>query len=136
MRKLVLEGIVAGLALAVFSGQAGAAMQTDGVPKMISRGKEVPANGSVISDRTLASPVPRETGAPQRVALVQSLDGGQVKEIRIIRIDDSEAVKFSPLAKAQVGSRAAFPVPEPGNWATALAGLLGVIAIARRRMSL
>ena len=27
-------------------------------------------------------------------------------------------------------------VPEPGNWATVLAGLLGVIAIARRRMSL
>ena len=27
-------------------------------------------------------------------------------------------------------------VPEPGNWAMVLAGLLGVIAIARRRMSL
>jgi hypothetical protein len=27
-------------------------------------------------------------------------------------------------------------IPEPGNWAMVLAGLLGVIAIARRRMSL
>lgn len=136
MRKPVLQALATGLALAVVSGQAGAAIQTDGVPKMISRGKEVSANGSVISERTVASPVPRETGVPQRVALAQNLDSGQAKEIRIIRIDDSEAVKFSPVTQAQPVSRGTFPVPEPGSWATALAGLLGVIAIARRRMSL
>jgi hypothetical protein len=136
MRKLVLEALAAGLALAVVSGQAGVAMPTDAVPKMISRGKEVSANGSIIPDRAVASPVPRETGVPQRVALAQNLDNGQAKEVRTIRIDDEQAVKSSPVTEAQPVSRAAFPIPEPGSWGTALAGLLGVIAIARRRMSL
>jgi|SRR5690242_3084463 len=36
----------------------------------------------------------------------------------------------------QPSAAKAILIPEPGNWAMVLAGLLGVIAIARRRMSL
>jgi hypothetical protein len=40
------------------------------------------------------------------------------------------APSIDPLSAAQK-----VPLPEPGNWAMLLAGLLGVCAIARRRMS-
>ena len=45
-----------------------------------------------------------------------------------------DAEKFYLIASPKLATGPA--VPEPGNWATVLAGLLGVIAIARRRMSL
>jgi len=47
---------------------------------------------------------------------------------------DLDAEKFFLIANAKLAPGPV--VPEPGNWATVLAGLLGVIAIARRRMSL
>jgi hypothetical protein len=49
---------------------------------------------------------------------------------------DLDAEKFYLIANAKLAPGPTVPVPEPGNWATVLAGLLGVIAIARRRMSL
>jgi hypothetical protein len=47
---------------------------------------------------------------------------------------DLDAERFFLIANAKLAPGPV--VPEPGNWATVLAGLLGVIAIARRRMSL
>jgi|SRR5882762_3238374 len=49
---------------------------------------------------------------------------------------DLDAEKFYLIANPKLAPGPTVPVPEPGNWATVLAGLLGVIAIARRRMSL
>jgi hypothetical protein len=49
---------------------------------------------------------------------------------------DLNAEKYYLVANAKLAPGPTVPVPEPGHWATVLAGLLGVIAIARRRMSL
>ncbi len=62
-------------------------------------------------------------GAPQPQAVLVAASGGS----------DLDAEKFYLVANAKPAPGPT--VPEPGNWATVLAGLLGVIAIARRRMS-
>ena len=149
MRKLILEAFVAWLALAAVSGQACAARHTDinSDSAMNSQGRELAVNGGIRSNTRARRDGERmelkrqaifnpQEGGVSRVVLAANRDSGQVKEIRIVRIDDSQAVKFNPATNAQLVSRPTFPVPEPGSWATALAGLLGVIAIARRRMSL
>ena len=63
-------------------------------------------------------------GASQPQGVLVAANGGS----------DLDAEKFYLIANAKPASGPT--VPEPGNWATVLAGLLGVIAIARRRMSL
>ena len=65
-------------------------------------------------------------GAPQPRAVLVAANGGSALD----------AEKFYLIANAKLAPGPVVPVPEPGNWATVLAGLLGVIAIARRRMSL
>ena len=74
-------------------------------------------------------------GASQGV-LVAANRSGQVNAIQAARNGDLDGEKFYLIADAKLAPGPTVPVPEPGNWATALAGLLGVIAIARRRMSL
>ena len=146
MRTLVLEAFAVWLALAAVSEQAGAAAATgvSGTPAMVSpHGNEVSAKSGIAANGDGAlRPVAlkghagfsqHEAGALQRAVL--AVDSGQSKEIRIVRIDDPEAVKSNSVTGIRIVPRAAFPVPEPGSWATVLAGLLGVIAIARRRMS-
>jgi len=149
MKKLMLEALAAWLALAAAYGQVFAAIQTgpNVASTMISsRGNEAFAKGGIAANGEVAL-LPsalkrqavfnqREAGALQHVVLPVNRDSGQIKEIRIVRIDDPETVKFDSVTDTRPISRTAFPVPEPGSWATALAGLLGVIAIARRRMSL
>jgi hypothetical protein len=61
---------------------------------------------------------------------------GQIKAIQTVHDKDSEAAKVTLIANGKLAPVATVPVPEPGGWAMVLAGLLGVIAIARRRMSL
>jgi len=68
--------------------------------------------------------------------LVAANRSGQVNAIQAARNGDLDGEKFYLIADAKLAPGPTVPVPEPGNWATALAGLLGVIAIARRRMSL
>ena len=63
-------------------------------------------------------------GASQAQGILVAANGGS----------DLDAEKFYLIANAKPAPGPT--VPEPGNWATVLAGLLGVIAIARRRMSL
>jgi hypothetical protein len=73
---------------------------------------------------------------PQGVLVAANGGSGQIKAIPTVREEDLDAEKFYLIANAKLGPGPMVPVPEPGNWATVLAGLLGVIAIARRRMSL
>ena len=63
-------------------------------------------------------------GASQAQGILVAANGGS----------NLDAEKFYLIANAKPAPGPT--VPEPGNWATVLAGLLGVIAIARRRMSL
>jgi len=65
-------------------------------------------------------------GAPQSHGVLAAANGGS----------DLNAEKYYLVANAKLAPGPTVPVPEPGHWATVLAGLLGVIAIARRRMSL
>lgn len=125
MRTLVLEAFAVWLALAAVSGHARAAEETV-VAKADGTLPPAALKGHAVFKQ-------REAGALQRVVL--AVDSGQVKEIRIIRTG-AEATKFNSVGNTAPASGAAFPVPEPGTWGTTLAGLLGVIAIARRRMSL
>jgi hypothetical protein len=65
---------------------------------------------------------------------VVTAGSSQIEAIQTVQHKDSETVL---IANAKLAPQATVPVvPEPGRWATVLAGLLGVIAIARRRMSL
>jgi len=61
---------------------------------------------------------------------------GQMKAIQSVGLEGSEAAKVNLAAGAKLVPATMIAVPEPGSWATLLAGLLGVIAIGRRRMSL
>jgi hypothetical protein len=60
----------------------------------------------------------------------------QVNAIQTVGLEGSEAAKIDLAAGAKVVPATMVAVPEPGSWATLLAGLLGVIAIGRRRISL
>src|SRR5712671_4569507 len=61
---------------------------------------------------------------------------GQSKAIQTVGLEGPEASQINLAAGAKVVPAAMVSVPEPGSWATLLAGLLGVIAIGRRRISL
>lgn len=132
IRKLVPETLAAGLALAAVCGQACAAMQSgaNAVPAIGSRGVAVSANGELKSRANFNQ---REARLPR--AVMVAAGSPQLREIPTAQDDVPEVAKFKRVANARRAPRATVMVPEPGGWATALAGLLGVIAIARRRMS-
>ncbi len=75
-------------------------------------------------------------GASQGVLVAANGSGDQGKAIEVARNGDLDGEKFYLIANAKLAPAPTVPVPEPGDWTTVLAGLLGVIAIARRRMSL
>jgi len=60
----------------------------------------------------------------------------QSKAIQTVGLEGPEASKINLAAGAKLVPVPMVSVPEPGSWATLLAGLLGVIAIGRRRISL
>jgi hypothetical protein len=61
---------------------------------------------------------------------------GQSKAIQTVGLEGPEAAKVNLTAGAKLVPATMVAVPEPGSWATLLAGLLGAIAIGRRRISL
>jgi hypothetical protein len=61
---------------------------------------------------------------------------GQSKAIQTVGLEGPEASKINLATDAKLVPATMVSVPEPGSWATLLAGLLGVIAIGRRRISL
>src|SRR5258705_696096 len=61
---------------------------------------------------------------------------GQGKAIQTVGLEGPEASKINLAAGAKLVPATMVSFPEPGSWATLLAGLLGVIAIGRRRISL
>jgi len=73
---------------------------------------------------------------PQGVLVAANGDSGQIKAIQPVRDEALDAERFYLVPNAKLAPEPRVAFPEPGNWATVLAGLLGVIAIARRRMSL
>jgi len=87
---------------------------------------------------------PRSSGAPHdlvvgdlRGGLVRAnVVSGQSKAIQTVGLEGPEASKINLAAGAKLVPATMVSFPEPGSWATLLAGLLGVIAIGRRRISL
>jgi hypothetical protein len=75
-------------------------------------------------------------GASQGVLVAANGGSGQTMAIQTNRDGDLDAERFYLIANTKLAPGPTVLVPEPGNWATVLAGLLGVIAIARRRMLL
>ena len=73
---------------------------------------------------------------PQGVLVAATGGSGQIKAIQPVRDGALDAERFYLVPNAKLAPEPRVAFPEPGNWATVLAGLLGVIAIARRRMSL
>ncbi len=73
---------------------------------------------------------------PQGVLVAANGDSGQIKAIQPVRDEALDAERFYLVPNAKLAPEPRVAFPEPGNWATVLAGLLGVIAIARRRMAL
>ena len=73
---------------------------------------------------------------PQGVLVAANGGSGQIKVIQPVRDGALDAERFYLVPNAKLAPEPRVAFPEPGNWATVLAGLLGVIAIARRRMSL
>ena len=72
---------------------------------------------------------------PQGVLVAATGGSGQIKAIQPVRDGALDAERFYLVPNAKLAPEPRVAFPEPGNWATVLAGLLGVIAIARRRMS-
>jgi len=75
-------------------------------------------------------------GARQGVFVPANVESGRLKAIQTVADEGSKAAETRLAAGAKLVPETGVAVPEPGRWATVLAGLLGVIAIARRRMSL
>jgi len=129
----MIETLAAGLTLAAVSGQACAAVQSgaNGVSAMATPGNAVFASGE-LKPRAVFNQ--RGAGVPR--AVLVAAGSAPVREIPSVQDEIPEVAKFKSVTNAKRAARATVRVPEPGSWATALAGMLGVIAIGRRRMSL
>src|SRR5258706_2454898 len=60
---------------------------------------------------------------------------GQSKAVQTVKPESPEATEINLRAGAKTRSAAMVARPEPGSWSTLLAGVIGVLAIARHRTS-
>jgi hypothetical protein len=148
LRKLRL--IAASLVMAAATGQSGAAdprhVNTEQVllasltgnaasfppqpsPSQLSRPADLlplPYGASAFGDEALDG---RLSSSPNSVQLYPTGNGAGIDAAALSRSGKSVAVSEERAAAKKA------VLPEPGNWGMLLAGLLGVGAIARRRMS-
>jgi hypothetical protein len=165
MRKLMLVALAPVLAMAAVSEQARAAIQTTGsrndlLSMVDSRGDGVSnaddtgmtasyllpegVDDFTLGRRNVAGADLKRHSLNQK-SVVGALQGefvpakagsGQLKVVQSLADEGSKAAEIKLAAGANLVPERGVGFPEPGRWATVLAGLLGVIAIARRRMSL
>jgi hypothetical protein len=155
--KLKRSGIVAAsLVLAAATGQTGAADRRHGgmeAAMTVSLSRDAASSSSRLSPSRASLPEDRLAAYDTRTFADQALDGqiapgryavqlypieqgGRVTEVASVLRSAAPAQSGASHAQKEGLSTANKALlPEPGNWAMIFAGLLGVCAIARRRMS-
>ena len=126
---LKLKALAASVVLAAAGGQAGAAIHASDNDDSFNAKLTKQASLERLNAAGMHSsafPVANDSGGA----------GGSVTTTEIPRGNRPVAANVEPPADERLSAPAtAAPVPEPGNWAIFLAGVLGAGAIARRRMS-
>ena len=155
--KLKRSGIVAAsLVLAAATGQTGAADPRHGGMEAVMTvpySRDAASSSSALSPSRASRPEDRLAAYDKLAFVDQALDGqvpssryavqlypigkgGRATDVAsVLRSAAPAQSGASPAQREGLSTASKALLPEPGNWAMIFAGLLGVCAIARRRMS-